>query len=345
MNHLDLFTGIGCFSLAAKWVWEEKHKIISFCEKDENLYDHLNFHFPGIHIEKDIKKLDATKWRGTIDLVTAGVPCQPASTAGKHRGKSDDRWLWPETLRVVGECQPRWAVYENPSGILTLNEGLVFEELLAEMEGQGYSVWPLIIPACGVGAPHIRYRVWIIAHAERSRQQKQNSWSEGIAQNKVGDDQEKKPERNNEPGIVGTNAESYHANADSGRRSGANVPIQSRRQRQHNAVTGGDIEFVDEYAESELRKRSRQEKISWLSRIQEQFVRATAGWRKGWNLSESRMGRVYDGFADRFYEIGVTQKKSDKRIEALGNAVVPAIPFVIFKYIAMIEDEEKQSKE
>ena len=98
-----------------------------------------------------------------LDLLTAGVPCQPASVAGKRTGTEDDRWLWDETLRIVAEAQPRWVLFENPTGLLSLQGGVPFENVLSRLEGEGYEVFPpLVLPACAVGAPHRRDRVWIV---------------------------------------------------------------------------------------------------------------------------------------------------------------------------------------
>lgn len=104
-------------------------------------------------------------------ILTAGVPCQPASCAGKRKGTSDTRWLWPETFRVIREFKPTWCLLENVYGLLSLERGLVFESLCAELETIGYEVQPLVIPACGVNAPHRRYRVWIVAKSTSEGQQ------------------------------------------------------------------------------------------------------------------------------------------------------------------------------
>jgi DNA (cytosine-5)-methyltransferase 1 len=104
--------------------------------------------------------------RQHIDILTAGTPCQPASCAGKQRGTADDRWLWGEVLRIVREAHPTWCIFENVGGLLALEGGLVFEDLLSQVEAEGYEVQPLIIPACGVNAPHKRERVWIIAYRD-----------------------------------------------------------------------------------------------------------------------------------------------------------------------------------
>ena len=193
-THVDLFSGIGGFALACRWAGIET---VQFVEIDKFCQKVLRKNFPGVPIYDDIKTLayakvreDDTRNGGILDekttiregsdstigtsnqpifLLTGGVPCQPASIAGKRRGRSDDRWLWPEAIRCLSEIKPVWAILENPAGILSLEGGVVFEDLLFEMEIAGYQVWPVIIPACAVNAPHRRDRVWIVAHSESRR--------------------------------------------------------------------------------------------------------------------------------------------------------------------------------
>ena len=95
-----------------------------------------------------------------IDLLTGGFPCQPFSVAGQQRGKDDDRYLWPEMLRVIRETRPRWIIGENVAGIINL----ALDEVCASLEVEGYEVQPVIIPACAVNAPHRRDRVWILSY-------------------------------------------------------------------------------------------------------------------------------------------------------------------------------------
>jgi len=160
-----LFSGIGLFSYAANMVWNLEH---IFCEIEDWPYRFLKQEYTDARIERDIKNFDGTEHAGRTFLLTAGVPCQPASVAGKRKGTEDDRWLWPEALRVMAEAQPQWCIFENPLGILTLENGLVFENLLLEMESQGYAVQPYIVPACAIGANWRRDRVWIVAHDNRN---------------------------------------------------------------------------------------------------------------------------------------------------------------------------------
>lgn len=161
MNHASLFSGIGGFDLAAQWMgW---HNVFN-CEWEEFPRQVLKHHFPNAIQHGDIKELDATAYAGRIDILTGGFPCQPYSTAGKQKGKEDERHLWPEMLRVIRECAPRYVVGENVRGLVSWNGGLVFEEVCADLEAEGYAVQPFVLPAAGVGScPHRRDRVWFVA--------------------------------------------------------------------------------------------------------------------------------------------------------------------------------------
>lgn len=162
MTHASLFSGIGGFDLAAEWAgWTNAFN----CEIDPFCQKVLKYHFPYATQYSDIKSTDFTIWRGRIDVLTGGFPCQPFSLAGKRKGTDDDRHLWPQMLRAIREISPRWVVGENVIGIVNWSGGLVFDEVCADLEAEGYEVQPVIIPACGVGAPHQRYRVWFVAHA------------------------------------------------------------------------------------------------------------------------------------------------------------------------------------
>ncbi len=164
MNHLDLFSGIGGFAYAAQCVWKEDYNCVAFCEIDKFCQKVLRKHWPNTEIINDVKDGKLTEFRN-IDLLTAGVPCQPASVAGKKGGVNDPRWLWPETLRIIRTVRPRFAILENVPGLFTLDDGYTFNGILSELAESGYVGWWEVIPACAVGAPHIRERIWIIAYA------------------------------------------------------------------------------------------------------------------------------------------------------------------------------------
>lgn len=161
MIHASLFSGIGGFDLAAEWAgWDNAFN----CEIDPFCRQVMKYHFPNAVQYEDIKTTDFTVWRGKIDVLTGGFPCQPFSTAGKRKGTADDRYLWPEMLRAIREIKPRWVVGENVLGIVSWDGGLVFEQVHADLETEGYEVQAFVLPACSVGAPHLRYRTWFVAH-------------------------------------------------------------------------------------------------------------------------------------------------------------------------------------
>lgn len=165
MRHIGLFAGIGGFELAARWMgWNT----IAWSEWDPFCQKVLSYHFPEAKGYGDIKQADFTQYRGQCDILTGGFPCQPYSVAGKRLGKEDERHLWPEMLRVIREVRPRWIVGENVRGLLSWNEGVVFEEVCSDLESEGYEVQAFIIPAAGVGAPHRRDRIWFVAHANNA---------------------------------------------------------------------------------------------------------------------------------------------------------------------------------
>ena len=161
LRHLDLFSGIGGFALAARWVgWET----IGFCEIEPYCQKVLAKNFPGIPIYDDVRELTG-ETVGHVDIITGGYPCQPFSVAGKRRGVADDRHLWPECARLIRELRPRWVLGENVAG--HINMGL--DDVLSDLEGLGYTWETFVIPACGVDAPHRRNRVWIVAYSSSAR--------------------------------------------------------------------------------------------------------------------------------------------------------------------------------
>lgn len=165
MKHGSLFSGIGGFDLAAEWMgWEN----VFHCEWNEFGQRVLKHHFPKALSYADITKTDFNVHRGRISVLSGGFPCQPYSSAGKRLGKEDERHLWPEMCRAIREIQPRWVVGENVLGLVNWNGGLVFEEVQADLEAEGYEVQPFILPACAVNAPHVRQRVWFCAYSTNS---------------------------------------------------------------------------------------------------------------------------------------------------------------------------------
>ena len=197
VTHLDLFSGIGGFAIAAQ---NCGYTTIGFCEKEPYAQQILKERFgavladaggsttaaendkrtkhqphewdkirneycsgsPRPRLHDNIFTLNGADYAG-VDLLTGGFPCQPFSVAGKRKGAADDRALWPQMLRVIDGAKPAWIIGENVAGIVTME----LDNILSDLEGIGYAAWPLVIPACAVDARHRRDRVWIVAHATK----------------------------------------------------------------------------------------------------------------------------------------------------------------------------------
>ena len=260
MNLIDLCGGIGGFSLAGHWLgW----KTVTFVEKDPFCQKVLSKNFLGVPIHNDIYTFSAKPFRGRCDIVTAGFPCQPFSQAGQRRGSNDERYLFPEVLRIIAEAQPTWVLLENVDGLVTMandtrlvglerkrsfrssdtdyyealytfEETMLLEVICQQIENQGYEVQPVVIPVSAVGANHERYRVFIIAHANDERR---------FGRSKQGQDgkrQVRQGRRNDRPfgessanhsAIAGTSSDS-----DSAQKHGANSQCQRFSQQQGRTV-------------------------------------------------------------------------------------------------------------
>lgn len=166
MKVLDLFSGIGGFSLGLE---RAGMQTVAFCEIEPFCQRVLQKHWPDTPIINDVKNINATELKKygieSIDLICGGFPCQPFSVAGKKKGKQDDRDLWPEMFRIIKELQPRWIIGENVANFVNME----FTRTKIDLESEGYSVQPFIIPACAVEAPHQRNRIWIVAHNNSQR--------------------------------------------------------------------------------------------------------------------------------------------------------------------------------
>jgi DNA (cytosine-5)-methyltransferase 1 len=158
MRHLDLFSGIGGFALAASWAG---FRTVEFVEKDKFCKKVLEKHWPWVPIHDDIKTFNFTD---KVDLLTAGFPCQPFSVAGKKKGIKDDRYLWPEVIRIIKQSRPTWFIGENVPGIIPM-----LDPILEDLEKEGYIWRAYLISANAVNAPHKRERLWIVANSNGKR--------------------------------------------------------------------------------------------------------------------------------------------------------------------------------
>ena len=187
----SLFSGIGGFELGLertgcfKTSWQ--------CEKDEFCLKVLAKHWPDVKRFTDIHEMKEDI--PYVDVICGGFPCQPVSCAGKRKGKEDKRWLWPEFYRIVCQVKPRWVLVENVPGLLSADSGRLFAGILRDLASSGYDAEWNIVSAARVGAPHLRKRVFIVAHAGKSRRQQ---ISRGTSRDEATDER-RASEENNEP--------------------------------------------------------------------------------------------------------------------------------------------------
>jgi len=184
MKVLDLFSGIGGFSLGLEAAGMET---VAFCEIEDYPVTILNKHWPDVPVYRDVRKLTGEQIEqevGRVNVICGGFPCQPFSVAGQQKGKEDDRHLWPEMFRLIQEIRPRWVIGENVAGFIRM----ALDDVLHDLEGEGYTTQSFVIPACAVGGIHRRDRVWIVAHSEchgRDETQKPGSTAKSEKESRV----------------------------------------------------------------------------------------------------------------------------------------------------------------
>ena len=294
MRHGSLFSGIGGFDLAAEWAGFEnvfQVEIDNYCQKV------LAKNFPYVKRYKDIKEFDGTQYRGAIDIVSGGFPCQPFSVAGKQKGAEDDRNLWPEMFRVIKEIGPSWVVGENVANIINFVE---FEHILTDLECEGYEVQTFIIPALAVDAKHRRNRIWIVAYNDEFYNDRSGLRTTEISQQEA-------------PGIL-KNFPNYN-----GKRGWIQQIESSKCKETPNIIDHGEEKPLADSASQGFQKREAgEQRISFL------YAKygSVEGLRQNEWPSEPDVGRVANGVSGRV-----------DRLKGLGNAVVPQIPYRIFMAI------------
>lgn len=256
ITHASLFSGIGAAELAAEWMgWRNAFH----CEIQEFPRTVLRYWFPEETSYEDITKTDFAPWRGRIDVLTGGFPCQPFSCAGKRQGADDDRYLWPEMLRAIREIQPSWVVGENVAGILSMvqpgsesemgSEGTLFgedneiwerrqqyvvETVCQDLENEGYSVQPFVIPACAVGAPHRRDRVFFVARRVASDTRRHGGQEEAERGRAKAEEAHEQPEPVFDSGVVADLSDTGVEAMQQGRQDGVHAigtPAHTHRDR------------------------------------------------------------------------------------------------------------------
>lgn len=379
-THGSLFSGIGGSEIAAEIMgW----KNMFHCEINPFGRKILDYWFPNRKSYEDITKTDFTEWREKINVLTGGFPCQPFSVAGQRKGAEDNRYLWPEMLRAIREIQPDWVVGENVAGILSMvqpgsetalgreeslfgevdrerilhRQEYVVETVCNDLEREGYSVQPVVIPACAVGAPHRRDRVFFIAHradagvkgmqrkwednilsgrtASDTDGKRCNNWSDNWQERPICYDQKRYSEENQserterkrrtcENGSVA----SYSQCSGSGQ---IQQEIQSEQPNGHSFDSNGSKRNVA-YSDSELlqyRNSGRQE-----GRKNEKKPIEPPYCPEDWSRfpTQSPVCSRDDGISTRLDGIAFSKWRQES-IKAYGNAIVPQVMYEIFQAI------------
>ena len=352
MTHASVFSGIGGPEVAATMLgWDN----LFHCEINPFGRRVLDYWYPNSKSYEDITTTDFTEWRGRVNVLTGGFPCQPFSYAGKRGGAQDDRYLWPYMFRCIDQIRPDWVVAENVAGILTmveqgevsevasapalfdtfdrvrryqLRETFTLQRICDDLEGHGYAVQPVLVPACGVGAPHRRDRVFIIAHtreprAEGVRQERQDAVhrTEPIADTDGwrGFEVEESIRLQLANGTIAECVGGQRTSADTSEQSGKQLrPIQSE---------------IGKATEVELRR----------SGGEDGGVSGCCRWKweeTAWLPTQSPIHRGDDGLSIRMDGASVPFTKwRNEALKAYGNAIVPQVMYEIFRAIQQVEQD------
>ena len=377
MIHISTFSGIGGFDLAAEWMgW---NNYVS-CDINEFGNRVREYYWPEAYHHRDIKTLTyetinaelsrrfGKDWRNQDIILTGGFPCQPFSVAGKQLGTEDDRHLWPEMLRVIREVGPRWIVGENVRGLVNWSGGLVFDQVQADLEAEGYEVLPFMVPDCAVNAPHRRDRVWFVAYrpnagdegvrepeisanklrptADTGKQRcddgGNNREERHISRNVNGDAKKNKSERDGRVGGAGSIGETTKNPIGSGRLYGEH---EQDGGRPDTAKTGegvddrperhGSDEVIADATSDRFKGRSNSGELRSEGEGREQRLTNLGGFsRADWQdfPTQPPVCNGDDGLSARLDGITFSKWRQES-IKAGGNAVVPQVVFQIFKAI------------
>jgi DNA (cytosine-5)-methyltransferase 1 len=324
MRHGSLFSGIGGFDLAAQWMgWTN----VFHTEWNEFGQKVLQHHFPNSIQYHDIIKTDYSIHNGDIDIITGGFPCQPFSNAGKRKGTDDERYLWHEMLRAIQQIRPTYVVAENVRGLLTIDGGMVFEQVCADLEAEGYEVQPILLPAAGVNAPHRRDRIFIVAYANKCDDRRTSR----------ADETESRKERLSERHQVWQSSKPSEV-----QQPAANANITSAadeiQARWNVSASTRDTEPAANTNVSRWQDRIHgKQQARQAGKLGNTSAEQIERWQKF--PTESAICGGDDGIPDRLDNITFPKWRNES-IKAYGNAVVPQLILPIFQTIEKLHREK-----
>lgn len=318
---LDLFSGIGGFSLGLEST--KGFKTIGFVEKDQFCQKVLKKNFKNIPIIGDIRDVKGSEFKA--DVITGGFPCQSISIAGKQKGKDDDRFLFPEMLRVIKEVKPRWIIGENVQNLINISNGTILREIIEGLETEGFEVQCFSISASSQGAWHKRERIWIIATNTKSfrpRERRDFNKEEGLEKSKstqlnsiCSDVSDSNSRMRRRRGTIGESRENeiwgFHSEKEE-------QPKQNFRSKTVgcNAIPG-ETKNLQHTNDQRLQEFNFSEKSNKQNFNNREFIKGEKN--KSWWETESRICGVPDGVS-----YGMDKDRAN-RIKALGNSIVPQI--------------------
>ena len=345
LRHVDLCSGIGGFSLGFEWA--QLSTPILFCDTEPWCRKILAKNFPNVPIATDVKELanDPERLVPDCDILTAGYPCQPFSVAGKQKGTEDDRHIWPFIFRIVAQKRPTWCVFENVHGHIAMG----LDQVLADLESEGYATRTFVVPACGVNAPHKRDRLWIVAYSNsddgRNGSSTKSQGRQSRMEHRSGSQRQPIQEPNKnvaDTTILGSQEHGHgkpdefvHVSEDVADTNNARQSSSSGRGQNNRNEEGHDIgrsgenvaNSSGEGSQGRLSGRSNSERQSFVG--QSGCSSSTYGQSgEDWWAVEPNVRRVAHGIPKRV-----------DRIKGLGNAIVPQIAMNIG--LAIKEEIEK----
>jgi DNA (cytosine-5)-methyltransferase 1 len=322
LKSLDCFAGIGGFALGMSWAGIET---IGFVEADEKAQLVLKKNFPGVPIHGDIRTFDGSQYKGKVSIVSGGFPCQPWSGAGRKRGHLDDRDLWDQMLGTLRTVQPKYFLGENVQGFVNKEMGL--QRATTDLEKEGFQTRNFLLPACGVNAPHQRYRIFIVGYSKHNGSSSPEECGDIVEAGKRGEEEQKQTVQSKRTGGRGCDEDvAYSKCYTEGTALWEKAQRFANRKQNNRDKIRNDSGDSGESSGIEGRERSaRVQLCGSFDGVSPKLDGSISAWSEGW---EDGIPRV---------EVGV--KNRSTRLKQLGNSVLPQLVYMIADSIVKADQD------